>query len=158
MSVSTLDLTKQVLTLAELQRIVSDRVGLPVALRMEGDVCIVCPYCNETHDHGDDAGHRSSHCAAGYSAPTPEEISKQKKIAINGRVFTHHHGYYIINYERRNDLQEDKREWDENGANNEMLQSFSTDELMMEIVSRQNARDRSKAHDASVAAKTVVRC
>ena len=97
------------LTLAELQRIVSKHVGLPVALRMEGDVSIVCPYCDEVHEHGGAClpGHRNSHCAASYSSATHADHAKQKKVVVNGREFTYHDGYYIINYERRNDLHED---------------------------------------------------
>jgi hypothetical protein len=70
---------------------IQERIGKPIVLRKYGDESILCPYCRDRHENGIGSGHRGSHCSK-------HNRREKRSVTINGKVFTYHDGYTIVDY------------------------------------------------------------
>ena len=77
---------------SEMQNYLQHLYQLPLALREKGVFTITCPYCSETHTHGDVTGHVQTQC----TLPSPG-------ITIEDRFFHPNYGYSILEFEKKDD-------------------------------------------------------
>ncbi|CAB9516720.1 expressed unknown protein [Seminavis robusta] len=76
----------------EMETYMQNYYGIPVALRLKGSTDVICPYCNEKHEHVD-PGHHVAEC--------DERVRLNVELLISGRSFNPNYGYTVIEYVER---------------------------------------------------------